>query len=96
MTYRDTTMPAPTLTTTLPLTDTTPNPNWFLRARLKTRQLLLIIAIDDEAQHPPRRRCAVHDPARRVQTAQDLEDMLEVRLFDHHARGMVTRALARP
>ena len=25
----------------------TPNPNWFLKARLKTRQLLLLIALDD-------------------------------------------------
>ncbi len=31
-----------------PLTDASPNPNWFLRARLKTRQLLLLIALDDE------------------------------------------------
>lgn len=89
MTYRDTTMPSADLDDdALPLTDTTPNPNWFLRARLKTRQLLLIIAIDDERNiHRAADVLCMTQPAASKQL-KDLEDMLEVRLFDRHARGM--------
>lgn len=90
MTYRDHAMPSAEFDDdTLPLTDATPNPNWFLRARLKTRQLLLIIAIDDERNiHRAADVLCMTQPAASKQL-KDLEDMLEVRLFDRHARGMV-------
>ena len=70
------------------LTDTSPNPNWFLRARLKTRQLLLLIALDDERNiHRAAEVLCMTQPAASKQL-KDLEDMLEVKLFDRHPRGM--------
>jgi DNA-binding transcriptional LysR family regulator len=70
------------------LTDTTPNPNWFLRARLKTRQLLLLIALDEQRNiHRASEVLCMTQPAASKQL-KDLEDMLEVRLFERHPRGM--------
>ncbi|MDP9109984.1 MAG: LysR family transcriptional regulator [Pseudomonadota bacterium] len=62
--------------------------NWFMRARLKTRQLLLLVALDDERN--------IHRAADRLHTTQpaaskqlkDLEDVLGVSLFERHPRGM--------
>lgn len=70
------------------LTDTGPNPNWFLRARLKTRQLLLLIALDDERNiHRAAEVLCMTQPAASKQL-KDLEDMLDVKLFERHPRGM--------
>ncbi len=70
------------------LTDTTPNPNWFLRARLKTRQLLLLIALDEQRNiHRASEVLCMTQPAASKQL-KDLEDMLEVKLFERHPRGM--------
>ena len=70
------------------LTDTAPNPNWFLRARLKTRQLLLLIALDDERNiHRAADALCMTQPAASKQL-KDLEDMLGVKLFERHPRGM--------
>lgn len=70
------------------LTDTSPNPNWFLRARLKTRQLLLLIALDDERNiHRAAEVLCMTQPAASKQL-KDLEDMLDVKLFERHPRGM--------
>lgn len=70
------------------LTDASPNPNWFLRARLKTRQLLLLIALDDERNiHRAAEVLCMTQPAASKQL-KDLEDMLDVKLFDRHPRGM--------
>ncbi|MDL2356402.1 MAG: LysR family transcriptional regulator [Pseudomonadota bacterium] len=65
-----------------------PNPNWFLKARLKTRQLLLLIALDD-FRNIHRAADALHmtQPAASKQI-KDLEEMLGVRLFDRLPRGM--------
>lgn len=65
-----------------------PNPNWFLRARLKTRQLLLLIALDDERTLS----CAADalcmtQPAASKQL-RELEDMLGIALFERLPRGM--------
>jgi len=66
----------------------TPNPNWFLKARLKTRQLLLLIALDDFRNiHRAADQLNMTQPAASKQL-KDLEDMLEVRLFERLPRGM--------
>lgn len=68
--------------------DMTPNPNWFLKARLKTRQLLLLIALDDHRNiHRAAEELHMTQPAASKQI-KDLEDMLEVRLFERLPRGM--------
>ncbi len=67
--------------------DTT-NPNWFLKARLKTRQLLLLIALDDFRNiHRAAEELHMTQPAASKQI-KDLEDMLDVRLFERLPRGM--------
>ena len=64
------------------------NPNWFLRARLKTRQLLLLIALDEQRNiHRAAEDLHMTQPAASKQL-KDLEDMLEVRLFERLPRGM--------
>ena len=68
--------------------DTVPNPNWFLRARLKTRQLLLLLALDDHRNiHRASEALCMTQPAASKQL-KDLEDMLEVKLFERLPRGM--------
>lgn len=64
------------------------NPNWFLKARLKTRQLLLLIALDDY-RNIHRAAAALHmtQPAASKQI-KDLEEMLDVKLFERLPRGM--------
>jgi DNA-binding transcriptional LysR family regulator len=65
-----------------------PNPNWFLRARLKTRQLLLLIALDEQRNiHRAADELHMTQPAASKQL-KDLEDMLEVELFERMPRGM--------
>lgn len=64
------------------------NPNWFLRARLKTRQLLLLIALDDQRNiHRAAEELHMTQPAASKQL-KDLEDMLGVQLFERLPRGM--------
>lgn len=66
----------------------TPNPNWFLRARLKTRQLLLLIALDEHRNiHRAAEALHMTQPAASKQI-KDLEEMLDVRLFERLPRGM--------
>lgn len=66
----------------------TNNPNWFLKARLKTRQLLLLIALDDYRNiHRAAEELHMTQPAASKQI-KDLEEMLDVRLFDRLPRGM--------
>jgi len=68
---------------------TAPNPNWYLRARLKTRQLLLLIAIDDEGNilRAAETLCMTQPAASKQ--LKELEDMLGIALFERHPRGMV-------
>ncbi|MCA1324984.1 LysR family transcriptional regulator [Herbaspirillum sp. alder98] len=64
------------------------DPNWFLRARLKTRQLLLLIALDDTRNiHRASSELNMTQPAASKQL-KDLEDMLAVSLFERLPRGM--------
>lgn len=66
----------------------TVNPNWFLRARLKTRQLLLLIALDEQRNiHRAAEELHMTQPAASKQL-KDLEDMLGVQLFERLPRGM--------
>jgi DNA-binding transcriptional LysR family regulator len=66
----------------------TPNPNWFLKARLKTRQLLLLIALDDFRNiHRAAEELHMTQPAASKQI-KDLEEMLDVKLFERLPRGM--------
>lgn len=61
---------------------------WFLRARLKTRQLMLLIAIDEEGNiHRAAEVLNMSQPAA-SKLLKDLEDMMEVQLFDRLPRGM--------
>jgi DNA-binding transcriptional LysR family regulator len=64
------------------------NPNWFLRARLKTRQLLLLIALDEQRNiHRASEELHMTQPAASKQL-KDLEEMLGVQLFERQPRGM--------
>src|SRR5690348_15624989 len=64
------------------------NTPWFLRARLKTRQLMLLIAIGDEGNiHRAAKILNVSQPAA-SKLLKDLEDVLGVPLFERLPRGM--------
>lgn len=66
----------------------TSNKNWFLQARLKTRQLLLLIALDDERNiHRAADALNITQPAASKQL-KELEDLLGVSLFERQSRGM--------
>jgi DNA-binding transcriptional LysR family regulator len=64
------------------------DPSWLLKARLKTRQLLLVIALDDYRNiHRAAEELHMTQPAASRQL-KDLEAMLDVRLFERLPRGM--------
>jgi DNA-binding transcriptional LysR family regulator len=61
---------------------------WFIRARLKTRQLMLLIAIDEEGNiHRAAEALNMSQPAA-SKLLKDLEDMMGVPLFERLPRGM--------
>jgi DNA-binding transcriptional LysR family regulator len=61
---------------------------WFLRARLKTRQLMLLIAIGDEGNiHRAAEILSMSQPAA-SKLLKDLEDVLGISLFERLPRGM--------
>ncbi|MFC5581048.1 LysR family transcriptional regulator [Rhodanobacter terrae] len=61
---------------------------WFIRARLKTRQLMLLIAIEEEGNiHRAAEVLNMSQPAA-SKLLKDLEDMLGVSLFERLPRGM--------
>lgn len=65
-----------------------PAPPWFVRARLKTRQLMLLIAIDEEGNiHRAAEVLNMSQPAA-SKLLKDLEDMMGVPLFERLPRGM--------
>src|SRR5688572_33511281 len=67
------------------MASTTP---WFLRARLKTRQLMLLIAIGDEGNiHRAAEILNMSQPAA-SKLLKDLEDVLGISLFERLPRGM--------
>lgn len=62
--------------------------HWFLRARLKTRQLLLLVAIAEEGNiHRAAEALNMTQPAA-SKLLKDLEDALDVPLFERLPRGM--------
>ena len=64
------------------------SPHWFIRARVKTRQLLLLVALDEEGNiHRAAEMLAMAQPAA-SRLLKDLEDELGVQLFERLARGM--------
>ncbi|KAF1686168.1 LysR family transcriptional regulator [Pseudoxanthomonas broegbernensis] len=65
-----------------------PSIPWFVRARLKTRQLMLLIAIDEEGNiHRAAETLAMSQPAA-SKLLKDLEEMMGVPLFERLPRGM--------
>jgi DNA-binding transcriptional LysR family regulator len=61
---------------------------WFLRARLKTRQLMLVTAICDEGNiHRAAEVLNISQPAA-SKLLKDLEDVLGISLFERLPRGM--------
>jgi DNA-binding transcriptional LysR family regulator len=61
---------------------------WFIRARLKTRQLMLLTAINDEGNiHRAAAALNMSQPAA-SKLLKDLEEMLGVSLFERQPRGM--------
>ncbi|WP_332775565.1 LysR family transcriptional regulator [Polaromonas sp.] len=62
--------------------------HWFIRARLKTRQLLLLVALAEEGNiHRAAQVLNMTQPAA-SKLLKDLEDVLEVTLFERLPRGM--------
>ncbi len=62
--------------------------HWLIRARLKTRQLLLIVALAEEGNiHRASQVLSMTQPAA-SKLLKDLEDVLGVQLFDRLPRGM--------
>ena len=62
--------------------------HWFLRARLKTRQLLLLVALAEEGNiHRAAQVLNMTQPAA-SKLLKDLEDVLGVALFERLPRGM--------
>jgi DNA-binding transcriptional LysR family regulator len=62
--------------------------HWFLRARLKTRQLLLLVALAEEGNiHRAAQVLNMTQPAA-SKLLKDLEDALDVQLFERLPRGM--------
>jgi DNA-binding transcriptional LysR family regulator len=62
--------------------------HWFIRARLKTRQLLLLIALEEEGNiHRAAQVLNMTQPAA-SKLLKDLEEMLGVELFQRLPRGM--------
>lgn len=63
--------------------------HWFIRARLKTRQLLLLVAIAEEKNiHRAAESLNITQPAA-SKLLKDLEDVLGVSLFDRLPKGMI-------
>ncbi len=61
---------------------------WFLRARLKMRQLLLLVALDKEGNiHKAAETLYMSQPAA-SKLLKDLEEMMDVQLFERMPRGM--------
>ncbi|MBN6150896.1 LysR family transcriptional regulator [Xanthomonas sp. AmX2] len=61
---------------------------WFVRARLKTRQLMLLLAIEEEGNiHRAAETLNMSQPAA-SKLLKDLEDMMAVPLFERLPRGM--------
>lgn len=65
-----------------------PSTPWFVRARLKARQLMLLIAIDDEGSTQRAADVLNMSQPAASKLLKDLEDTMGVSLFDRLPRGM--------
>ena len=64
------------------------NSNWLVRSRLKTRHLLLLVALDEHRNvHRASEFLAMSQPAV-SKLLMDLEDALQVQLFERGAKGV--------
>src|SRR5207248_2358936 len=69
--------------------------HWFIRARLKTRQLLLLVAIAEEGNiHRAAEVLHMTQPAA-SKLLKDLEDVLDVSLLERMAQGKIDMLVAR-
>ncbi|MFZ2737896.1 MAG: LysR family transcriptional regulator [Burkholderiaceae bacterium] len=67
-------------------------PDWYLRSRLKMRQILLLVALDEHRSlHKAATHVAMTQPAA-TRLLGDLERLLGVRLFERNARGVQPNA----
>jgi len=67
-------------------------PDWYLRSRLKMRQILLLVALDDHRNiHKAAAHVSMSQPAA-TRLLSDLERLLGVQLFDRSARGVLPNA----
>ncbi len=67
-------------------------PDWYLRSRLKMRQILLLVALDEHRNmHKAAASVAMTQPAA-TRLIGDLERLLGVVLFDRNARGVQPNA----
>ena len=61
---------------------------WYVRTRLKTRQLLLLVALDEEGNiHRAADALSMSQPAA-SKLLRELEEMLDAPLFERMPRGM--------
>ena len=66
--------------------------DWYLRSRLKLRQLLLLVALDEHRNmHRAANNVAMTQPAA-TRLLGDLERLLGLRLFERSARGLLPNA----
>jgi DNA-binding transcriptional LysR family regulator len=67
-------------------------PDWYLRSRLKMRQILLLVALDEHRNiHKAAAHVGMTQPAA-TRLLGDLERLLGVRLFERNARGVLPNA----
>ncbi len=67
-------------------------PDWYLRSRLKMRQVLLLVALDEHRNmHRAAAAAAMTQPAA-TRLLGDLERLLGMRLFERSARGVAPNA----
>jgi DNA-binding transcriptional LysR family regulator len=65
-----------------------PSANWFVRSRLKMRQIVLLVHLDEERSVlRAAEACDITQPAA-SKLLRELEDALGVPLFERHARGI--------
>lgn len=63
-------------------------PDWYLRTRLKMRQILLLVALDDHrSMHKAASHVGMTQPAA-TRLLSDLERLLKISLFERNSRGM--------
>src|SRR3954471_14092237 len=65
-----------------------PQSNWFVTSRLKTRQIVLLLHLDEKRSVIRAAEAAGMTQPAASKLLTELEDALGVKLFDRHARGI--------